>query len=323
MSNNSAESLTFASQAPVWMASLCARRKPVAPATLYVWQSVLNSRILPVLGSTEIATFENGAMKQFIDRLCADGLSPRSVRDIVLVVKNVIASAIDANGNFLYPRVWNHRFLNAPPVQQSEMPCPDAATVAKAVQTAPARWSRLIAVLASTGLRIGELASLRTFDDGKHSCWNGKDVLHVRTSIWNGQDVATKTTSGVREIYMCSALVKIVAEQAKNRTGFLFGHDPLRPIARVSAARALKRFGIYGFHSLRRFRTTTLRVAGCPEEIIRAEVGHSGTSITDLYSKVAKLTSLRREWSDKVGLGFHLDFPRPIGTTNQPKTEAT
>lgn len=304
-STTSADSLTFADQAPIWLASLRARRRPVSPATLYLWDSLLNSRVLPVLGTAEIATFENGAMKKFIDHLCGLGLAPRTIRDVILVAKNVISSATDENGNLLYPRTWNHQFLNAPPVEQREMPCPKAYTVANATRLAPVRWARLIAVLAGTGLRIGELAALRTFDDGKHSCVDG-DVICVRQSLWQGQDVNTKTASGVRDVYMCSALAEIVAQQAHGRRGFLFGRNPLRPLAQASARKVLAKYGITGFHSLRRFRVTVLRASGCPESIIQAEIGHARVSITDLYDKSARNVAVRREWAEKVGLGFEL-----------------
>jgi integrase len=312
---------TFTSQAPIWLAALDARRKPVAPATIYLWSHLLQSRILPVIGSTRLADFDNGALRQFIDHLCSLKLAPRTVRDVVLVTKNVIASATDANGNFLYPRVWNQAFLNMPPVEDSEMPCPDSKAVSNAVRLAPPRWSRLIAVLAGTGLRIGELASLRTLNDGQHSYWNGKDILHVKTSIWHGQDVNTKTSAGVRDVFMCSALVKIVAEQAKDRHGFLFGRNPLVPIATQSAARALRRFGIQGFHSLRRFRVTVLRASGCPESILRVEIGHARTSITDLYDKSARNEALRREWAQRVGLGFVI--PKRLLGDQQRRQEPT
>lgn len=304
-STSSSNPLTISEQAPVWLASLRARRKPVSPATLYLWESLLNSRVLPVLGTVEIASFENGAMRMFIDHLCSLHLAPRTIRDITLIVKKIIASVIDPNGNLIHARVWNSNFLNAPPIVNQEMECPTAETVSNAVRTAPARWARLIAVLAGTGLRIGELASLRTFNDGHHS-YVGDGVLHIRSSIWQGGDIATKTASGVRDVYLCSMLAEIISEQARDRHGFLFGRDPLRPIAQASARKVLARYGIKGFHSLRRFRTTTLRANGCPESIIQAEIGHARESITDLYDKSARNVALRREWAETIGLGFEL-----------------
>ena len=68
----------------------------------------------------------------------------------------------------------------------------------------------------------------------------------------------------------------------------------------------LKKAGVPGFHSLRRFRTTHLRMQQCPEDLIRFWLGHGSNSVTDRYSKVAEQREWRKEWAEKVGLGFEL-----------------
>jgi hypothetical protein len=54
----------------------------------------------------------------------------------------------------------------------------------------------------------------------------------------------------------------------------------------------------------RRFRVTHLVDRAVPVEIIKAWIGHSKTDITEKYSRLADRLELRREWAEKVGLGF-------------------
>src|SRR5258708_36651398 len=60
-----------------------------------------------------------------------------------------------------------------------------------------------------------------------------------------------------------------------------------------------------GLHSFRRFRTEALRRERVPEDLTTMWLGHSKQTVTDFYaSGLQKDTAWRREWCDKVGLGF-------------------
>ena len=64
-------------------------------------------------------------------------------------------------------------------------------------------------------------------------------------------------------------------------------------------------FSCLGFHAFRRFRTETLRRAQVPEDLTKLWLGHSKSSVTDFYAGgLSKDLAWRREWCDKVGLGF-------------------
>jgi hypothetical protein len=76
-----------------------------------------------------------------------------------------------------------------------------------------------------------------------------------------------------------------------------------------------------GFHSFRRFRITRLREFGCPEDILRFWAGHSSKGITDKYSKLSENVDLRKQWSEKVGLGF--DVPKLCAEHPAPSSPKT
>jgi hypothetical protein len=73
-------------------------------------QYALDKWIYPSLGDTYLANVNNFSLKQLVEQMAAK-LSPASIRDYSNIVKAVIASAIDDNGEEKFPRKWNDEFL--------------------------------------------------------------------------------------------------------------------------------------------------------------------------------------------------------------------
>lgn len=282
------------------------RRNPITARTLRTYQSYLRTWIVPLIGAENLATFENGAMKKFVGKLVAGGLKPATIVLTTNIVKGVISSAMDDNGNELYPRTWNNDFIDLPIVSPRDQKAPTIGRPAleTAISRAQGQFKPLYTLLAGTGLRISEALSLRVgSDDGRGSFVlpEAKTIV-VRGQIQDGQFVPPKTAAGFREVDMseslCSALVGL------SDHGYLFGGD--KPLQVRTAHAAAEKDGIPGFHSLRRFRVTHLREAAAPEDLVKYWIGHSGRDITDRYSKLAQNIALRKEWADKAGLGFTL-----------------
>jgi hypothetical protein len=106
---------TFRQQAERWIDSVSIRkRRPVKPATVYGWQHCLDKWILPNLGSKLLSEVRNSVLRQFVEILSAAGLAPKTIVNVVTVVKLVVASAVDEEGDQLHPRVWNHEFIQLP-----------------------------------------------------------------------------------------------------------------------------------------------------------------------------------------------------------------
>jgi integrase len=70
----------------------------------------------------------------------------------------------------------------------------------------------------------------------------------------------------------------------------------------------LKQLGIpkTGFHAFRRFRATHLRKQRVQESLIKAWLGHSGGTLTDLYDRSATDSSYRKMAVEQAGIGFEL-----------------
>jgi hypothetical protein len=55
-----------------------------------------------------------GAMKTVVHKMSAAGLSAKSIVNYCAVAKLVVASAVNAEGEQIYPRKWNHAFIGLP-----------------------------------------------------------------------------------------------------------------------------------------------------------------------------------------------------------------
>jgi integrase/recombinase XerD len=159
----------------------------------------------------------------------------------------------------------------------------------------------LFALLAGAGLRIGEVLGLKSTDLSP-DC----RVLYVRRSIWNGQEQEPKTPAAVRDVDIAEPLSRVLQEYVIGKSGYLFATKNGRSLQQRNVRRALHGAGKkVGFHAFRRFRTETLRRAQVPEDLTKLWLGHSKSSVTDLYAGgLSKDLAWRREWCDRVGLGF-------------------
>ncbi len=159
----------------------------------------------------------------------------------------------------------------------------------------------LFALLAGTGLRIGEALGLKTADLSENCT-----VLHVRRSIWGGQEQSPKTPNAVRVVDIADPLAQLLREYVAGKSGYLFAAKSGRPLQQRNVIRALHATGKkVGFHAFRRFRTETLRRSRVPEDLIKLWLGHSKQTVTDFYaSGLEKDEAWRREWCERAGLGF-------------------
>jgi integrase len=297
---------TFRSQATKWMESLSTRRrKPVKPATLSGWQHALNKWILPNLGDRPLSEVSNAAVRDLVEKMALAGLSPKTIVNYTLVVKLVVASAVDAEGEQIYPRKWNHDFIGLPIVDQNKQHRPSVtqAELREILASTSKRWAVLFALLAGTGLRIGEALGLKP-EDLSNDC----SVLHVQRSIWGGQEQSPKTPNAVRVVDIPDPLAQLLREYVSGNSGYLFVAKSGRPLQQRNVHRALHATGKrVGLHAFRRFRTETLRRARVPEDLIKLWLGHSKQTVTDFYaSGLQKDEAWRREWCDRAGLGFSL-----------------
>ncbi|MFZ3277613.1 MAG: site-specific integrase [Candidatus Sulfotelmatobacter sp.] len=305
---STAPAMTFRVQAGRWLASLSTRRrKPLKPATIANWRHSLNKWVLPTLGERLLADTSNGAMRELVEKMAAAGLSPKSIVNHSLVVKLVLASAVSADGDQLYPRKWNHDFIGLPIVKKEEQHRPSLTQteLGEILSSVKERYAVFFALLAGTGLRVGEGLALKP-GDLSPDC----RVLYVRRSIWAGKEQTPKTPNAIREVDIPEPLAALLRSYVENKTGYLFATATGGLLVQRNVLHVLHTTGKkVGFHAFRRFRTETLRRALVPGDLERLWLGHAQRTVTDLYAGGLQLDKAwRREWCDRAGLGFELGY---------------
>lgn len=309
----------FRTQANVWLASLPnRRRRPLKPATISNWKHSLQKWVLPTLGDRLLADVSNGAMRELVEKMAAGGLSPKSIVNHAAVVKLVLASAVNAEGEQLYPRTWNHDFIGLPIVRSEEQnrQTINQSELEEILGKAKGRYFVLFALLAGTGLRIGEALALKPT-----SFTQDCSISFVRRSIWRGKEQAPKTPNAVREVDVPTSLAALLREYVAGKSGYIFATASGRPMCQRNVLHALHATGIkVGLHAFRRFRTETLRRARVPFDLEKLWLGHAKSTVTDLYAEGLKRDLVwRREWCDRAGLGFALGY---VGLQNVVQIDA-
>ena len=281
------------------------RRNPLKESSLAAYRAYARNWICPQIGQVRLAEFGPRDMKDFVSQLAAS-LSPKTTNEIVSFVKQIVASATDEHGLPLHPRTWDSDFIDLPIVSQQRTPTVSREQIERALSESTDTMCSLIACLAGSGLRINEALAIRIGDSsGPHSSFDAlTSTIHIRRSLWRGREQSSpKTPSAIRVVEIPYALGAMLQGFAGQRDGYLFGNG--KPFAESTAREHLAKLKLPPFHAFRRFRTTTLRAARCPEDVVRYWLGHSDHNVTDRYSKLGLDVAVRREWAERVGAGFN------------------
>jgi len=207
---------TFKEQAMIWLERGEKRqRKPIKPATLRNWKSYLNVHILPVLQNVPLPDITNQAVKTFVAGI---ERSPKTIDNIVQVIKQVRASAVNEHGDEVYPTKWNHEYMDMLRISSREQHRPSftGEQVTAIVKAAPRRAQMLAVLFASTGLHAGELFGLEI----KH--FDGR-TIKVEQEVWHGIVQAPKTENAHRTIELYPQVAALLKEFiGPTQEGFVF-----------------------------------------------------------------------------------------------------
>src|SRR6516225_2577271 len=178
-----------------------------------------------------LADVNTRAMKEFVEHISGPGLSPATIRDYSNFVKSVVASAINEDGEELFPRTWNEDYIDAPVVKHQRQPSTNKEGMERILREATGQYRVLYALLAGCGpLRAGEALGLEI---GKHISEDCR-TLYIRQKAKRGKiQLYTKTQNGTeaqcdgeiigRDVDLCTSLARMLREYIGNRTsGLLF-----------------------------------------------------------------------------------------------------
>jgi len=312
--------VTFREQAATWLDKMRNRkRKPVVPTTLVTWSCAVDKWLNPNIGDLPLESVNNAAMKALVAKMDEGALSPKSIRNYTQIVKSVVASAVNDEGEELYPRKWNSEFIDMPEVKEQKQPSFTAEVVtAILARVAEEKYRMLFALCAATGLRFGEALGI----DIK-SVSPDHSTIAILQKAW-GSDVQSflKTKSGKREVDLHSSIAAMLREYMENRareewagkTDLLFASRTGLPLHQSSVVRRklhpiLAALGQpkCGLHAFRRFRHTYLRnYTSTPPGLIKFWMGHAGEGMSDLYDKIKHDVAFRKEVAERMGIGFEI-----------------
>jgi integrase len=294
---------TFAEQAAEYLKQAETGREPVAANTLKAYKSYLKARLIPEIGSVRLQGITDVTLKGLMDRICPE-LKPATISGIRNVFQGVMDSAVDETGKQLCRREWNWGFIQPPAVVPAEQNTPEIAqkTLQEAISGGSGPDRLLWALLAGSGLRISEALAVTIAPDGTGNYWNpAEKTIAVACQRHPGDAVGSpKTASGARTVDLCSQLNRFMLAQLPATPELFRGsHEGFRDRLNKAVPKT-------GFHAFRRFRLTHVASSGVPETLDRFWSGHAAKDVHGRYAKWASKIAERREWAEKIGLGFEL-----------------
>jgi hypothetical protein len=218
---------TFREQAKKWLRHCMTRkRKPVKPATVHGWESYLEKHLIPLIGDVTLPHVNNGTLKMLGEKLSNVGLGPTTIRDVAKVMRWVKASAVDENGDQIYPTKWNYEFADIPVVGNQRTPMFAGEEITKIIAKAEKQERVIYALFAASGLRAGELFGLEV----KH--FKGVTIT-VEQSVWEGRVQTPKTVNAFRHVDLYPSIAAMLRDYWRPETGLSLSdshRDAVSPI---------------------------------------------------------------------------------------------
>jgi len=310
-------SISFREQGEVWLKSLSKRkRNPLEETTIDNRRYAMDKWIYPFLAGRHLADINNRALKELVENM-APHLAAASIRDYLGIVKSVMASAINENGEELFPRKWNEDYIDAPVIDDQRQPTTTSEGATTIVAKAKGQYQMLYALLAGSGpLRVGEALGLEI---DKHIFPDCRTLYIIQKAKRGDIQQYLKTKHGKRYVDLCTPLATMLRDFIGTRTsGLLFQtstgaqllqsntlQDSLHPILK-----SMKHVQ-GGFNIFRRYRLSYIDKSDCPEALRHFWSGHAPRHVSERYIKVMNDRQYRLDWAERLGTGFQI--PGSVG----------
>jgi integrase len=268
--------------AQTWHAYLRSVAPKLRPGTLESYRGSMLNRVLPALGHLTLAELTPHRIRAFIDAELAKGVSPKTVRNSVGVIRSTLNGLV------------SHGVLRSNPasIVRGSLPLParkpsvlTRAQLQEFLQASRGdRFEDLVLFLALTGVRLGEALAL---------CWCEVDLearsAIIRRSVSLHRKHMPTIRLGFRTIDLPGPLVAPLTRlRAESRgDGLVFQGDRRGGCVNTrhvhhALRRTAERAGlpIVNPHVLRHTWATNLLEAGVPVSYVSRSLGHSSTAFT-------------------------------------------
>ncbi len=311
----------------------CARKSELRPTTQADYEWRLRKHLLPFFADTKVSVITIALVDEYrsekviererIKAAAAVGrpirdkrgqrrvaLSNESINKTLVLLANILDTAVEHGLLASNPARGRRRRLKADRPTRRFLEADELAellAVANEVDRAARSDQRigrrpLIAVMAKSGLRVGEVCALR---------WRSVDTAHQRLVVEQA-----KTAVGVREVDLSLDLVEeLNAWRAERKPDsvdeFVFATDSGRPrdkdsvrervlapvvncVNEIRAERGIMPLPKITPHALRRTYISLMLEAGAPLPYVMDQVGHADSKTTlEIYAQVQKRVSRR------------------------------
>jgi len=308
--------VTFSEQSEIWLEqSQNRKRNPIGQSYAVTIQGALDKWILPAIGDLPLSVVDNLAVEPLVDKMCASGLSARTVKKYVEFVQQIVASLTGSNGEPVHKRTWVAETMDLPIVKRSEQKRPSlkADPISELIQESDGPEQALYVLLAATGMRVSEALALET----RHFINSGRTIIVEQQVEKDAPRIVRhlKTDAAKREVDLHSDIAEYLRKYMAGTMGLLFhtanetphlhGNLGERWLTPRLIKKGLDEKGMC-WHAFKRFRKTWLRGQRCLEDINNFWLAHRPQTMFELYSHLHEESQLRLDEAERVGYGFVL-----------------
>ena len=271
------------------------KRPYVKQSTMAAYVLILENHVLPEFGDND--SFHEHDVQAFVLKKIEHGLSAKSVKDILIVLKMVMKFGV--KNEWMNHYEWDIKFpVNSQPKELEVLSVANHKKILDYVQHNFTFMSLGIYISLSTGLRIGEICALKWSDinvaDGKITVQRTIERIYmVEGEKKHTQLVINtpKTVNSCREIPISKELLAMVKPMKKvvNADFYVLTNEdkPTEPRTyRNYYNRLMEKLDIpkLKYHGLRHSFATRCIEAGCDYKTVSVLLGHSNISTTlNLY----------------------------------------
>jgi integrase len=315
---------TFREQAKTYLQKAVSRNRRPLRDTVSI-EGAMRKWIFPAIGDLPLALVDNLSVKPLAQKMCAGGLTPRTVNKYVEYIKQVVKSLKAPNGEPIHKRTWDAETMDLPIVEYGEQKRPSlkAKAVSDLIAASSGQEQALYVLLASTGMRVSEALAL----ENRHFINDGHTIKVEQQVAKDCPRIVTylKTSAAKREIDLHPDIAEFLRRYRTDKSGLLFHTTKGTPrlynnledrwLTPRLLQMGLEEKGM-GWHSFKRFRKTWLRGTRCLEDLNNFWMAHKPQTMSELYSHLHEELELRLQESERVGFGFVL--PSSVVDANAP-----
>jgi integrase len=277
--------------------------------------TIARLHITPTLGTMRVAKLAPSAVQHLLRAKLDDGLSPRTVR----LIRVVLVQALKAAERWGLAARNVAALTEGPPVRRGpgrSLSVAQAKTFLQAVQGD--RHEALYVLLISLGLRRGEALGLQWGDVELDA-----GVMHIDRALkrLRGELVIgdLKTVTSRRSLHIPQPLVEVLRAHRRRQlaerlevgpawteTDLVFTSKVGTPVDPDNLSKAFARLsesaglGRWHLHELRHSSASLMLAQGVPLEVVSDVLGHSGIAITkDVYGHI--MAAQKQDAADAMG----------------------